>query len=81
MALRDRFRKWRWARYLRRHGTSYRWPAEGIMCFHCGRRFKSYWRARLHFGETPPEGAACTRTAREVELLRGRIERLEREAP
>lgn len=68
-------------RFLRRlRGRTYRWPAEGIMCFHCGKRFRSYNRARLHFGRTPRDGgAACAVPAAEVERMRGRIEALERE--
>lgn len=77
--MRRRVKAWLWRRYLRRHGATYRWPGE-IMCFHCGRRFRSYWRARLHFGETPRDGgAACAVKPAEVERMRGRMARLERE--
>ena len=55
-----------------RPGT-WAWPADGIVCFHCGRRFRSPRRARLHFGATPKDGAACVQDAEAVERLRERL--------
>ena len=47
------------------------------MCFHCGKRFRSPWRARLHFGPTPDERAACVVKPKDVERMRRRIHALE----
>ena len=35
-------------------------PPHGWTCFHCGETFKTVGGARLHFGKTPDEPAACT---------------------
>lgn len=35
-------------------------PPHGWTCFHCGETFKTLGGARLHFGKTPDQAAACT---------------------
>lgn len=60
--------------------ATYRMPAGGWVCFHCGERFMTPGSARDHFGPTPSSAAACTMDLSEralLILLRGKEEELE----
>ena len=59
--------------------ATYRMPADGWVCYHCGERFKTPGGARDHFGATPVETAACIIKAGEERGLVMALRRAEEE--
>ena len=40
--------------------ATFSFPESGVFCFHCGKTFKTYRGALMHFGETPTKTASAS---------------------
>ena len=58
---------------------TYRMPADGWVCFHCGERFTTSGSAAIHFGRRPSSTAGCLIKVGEEWGLLMEVRRLEAE--